>query len=127
VNKWGCPWCERKFAMLEKLAAHVLFAHDTGKSDTYEMTALRAVDDRRLHRYRIGGGLWRVRCICNEPFTCASVVVAPLFEEWAVENIEVRESNSFVAHLRREGGLENHLQKLRDEAMMAKIAGCVDG
>lgn len=105
----ACIFCERTYPSLERLALHVTFEHPGGRAKIGEKEEKLHVDHRSGDR--------RMRCLCGQRFTINRIVAAG-FYDWAAEN---RETDSWVAHLRREGGLAAHLQKLRDAAMLDRL------
>lgn len=107
----ACVFCEKEFLTLEKLTAHL--------ADSHNHAVVQIGQEKREFKVYRHTGQARVLCFCKERFT-SNVLVAPFFTEWAVENLG--ELNSFVAHLRHEGGLANHLKKLKDEVLVEQIA-----
>ena len=108
----ACVFCEKDFLTLEKLAAHLW--------DSHNHAVVQIGEEKREFKVYRHTGQARVLCFCKDRFT-STLLVAPFFTEWAIKNIG--ELNSFVAHLRREGGLAAHLKKLKDQALIEKIAG----
>jgi hypothetical protein len=68
----------------------------------------------------------RVLCFCGKRFTCfLTHAPAPFFQDWCEkERVDLDE---YAAHLRREGGsLAAHLQRVRDRALLEKVAGSAE-
>jgi hypothetical protein len=115
-----CIFCDLAFPSCERLAIHLVEVHPK--------TSVDIEGERKVFALTKATAFFvqRIRCICDERFTTFDIkAVAPHFrpgktlEEAAVGKTT---TNSFIAHLRREGGLAAHLAKLRDAAMLDKVA-----
>jgi len=106
-----CVFCDQEYRSLEALAAHVVGVHQ-------DVTVDVAGKPRRFHVYQ-AWGLFKVRCFCGESFSCWKEMT-PLYPSWTPDT---REPNSFTAHLRREGGLSPHLERVRAETLLDAVAG----
>ncbi len=109
----ACVFCESSWPSIESLVKHLVIVHRAVDIDIGDQTT-------SWYTYQTQKGR-RVHCFCGQRFT--SVLVpppAPAFLDWALDNIQ--ETNSYCSHLRRERGLAAHLQRLRDEALLHRIA-----
>jgi len=107
-DRHGCVFCPKRFGRLDQLVEHLCGSHQKVK--------VLVGDQKVKFRILLKKGL--VSCFCARRFTHTQM---PLFGPGCVV-----ESNSFTAHLVREGGLEAHLQNLRDRALMDRVAECCD-
>jgi hypothetical protein len=109
-----CIWCECSFLNIEKLAAHVIQAHPGGTVDT--ALGVKKLNFQRRNSNDDGC----LRCFCGQRFTLKSAA-APFWEDWSLEH--GGELDSWLAHLRRDGGLEAHRDKVVTEALLAFVGG----
>lgn len=110
----ACLWCAETFSSIESLVAHLFLNHRKE-----EVLLGTAKEEFKVYRHTKRD---RVRCFCGSRFTCADAArdVAPHFKQWAgTAQIEL---DSYAAHLRRESGLVRHLEKVRAQIMLDKVA-----
>ncbi len=116
----ACVFCPWKFNTLLDLVVHLCEQHRHtclvigNEQPDHQVTRFEIVE------HRTGKNRRTVLCLCGERFTLNQLLIGPTFKDWAETTLP--ESNSFLAHLRREGGLEKHVEKLRDAALLAKLA-----
>jgi len=114
-SEHACVFCPVVFPTLEAVLTHCFLEH---RHAAVLIGAISA--EFKIYHHT---GKARIRCFCGPRFTCRDVerALAPFFREWAA--LHPMDTNSFAAHLRREGGsLLEHLTRLRNEAMLRKIA-----
>lgn len=122
-----CPLCpvlscvkQPEFPSLEALVRHLMVKHQKE-----EVTIGHKKEKLNFYKATYGridrNAVWRtdrkVLCLCGERFTLNNFDDCPLFPELPTR----REWNSFLAHLRREGGIARHLAQLREEAVFDRI------
>ena len=118
-----CPFCGVAKDTLDLLAGHVIAGHrkvvvDLGRGPEAPQTVFR-VSNYAFHRKM----QWTVFCFCGERFDVGRhAPAAPAMREWVL-SCSPAERNSFTAHLRREGGLAEHLRRVREEVLACRIAG----
>ncbi len=114
MTRHACVFCPQTFLNLPALVNHLVFTH----RDVHQPRGCRG-DDFWFHVYS-SYGKQRIRCLCGQRYS-ANFLAAPAFAGWCTE--ESAELDSFIAHLKREGGLEAHLRRLRENALLDYIAG----
>ncbi len=105
-----CCFCDKTFEDMGKLALHLCDSHPS------EFVLIGRNLRTFRYRRRRGGKRDRVNCFCNESFTLSQLT--PLCIS---HGLQYSEKNSFLAHLRREGGIQEHLDKLREEALLDRL------
>ena len=105
-----CVFCPEKFSRLEGLVNHLLSAHQEGR-----IMVGRFLRDFHVVPYYYQ---WqKVYCLCGESFQ-QRAVSKPL-SDWTPL---LHDGEEFFTHLKRAGGLARHLQALRDEALLRRVA-----
>ena len=109
-----CIFCPMTFEDTRDLVVHMLFLHRDNGVKIGPRTA-------RFYTYQ-SYSKERVRCICGERFVCDGMAreIAPAFREWALKN--AIHLGNFIAHLNIHGGMQKHLETLREVEEMNKIA-----
>lgn len=108
-----CIFCEQVFGDCRMLAIHLINEHPSKvvqigvKKKPFQVYKN---DYRRL-----------VRCICGLRVVVEQLIAAPYFEAWAREHVPLE--HRFVRHLEIHGGIAQHLEDLRDKALLDKIVG----
>ncbi len=113
VNNHDCVFCDRSFAHLKELVAHLVTQH------RYQTVTLPGKKKVIFKVYNHQGR--RILCFCGNRFTCfLTPEPAPAFLDWAMK--VQAELDEYAAHLKREGGtLAAHLQRIRDAALLEHI------
>ncbi len=102
-----CCFCPKTFEDVGKLALHLC--------DSHPFEIVQIGKELKSFRYH-GKRLISVACFCGRAFTVTQLT--PLFASYG---LQLSEKNSFLAHLRREGGIQEHLDKLREEALLDRL------
>lgn len=109
----NCIFCPQAFGNLKELVAHLVSEHK------WEAIILPGHKLAEFKVYQRKGR--RIQCFCGKRFTCfLTPEPAPYFQEWAIG--QQFELDEYTGHLAREGGLQAHLQTVKEEALLERVA-----